>query len=330
MAAPAVASTRVPALVPAPMPAIEAIDLCRAFGAVEALRGVSLAVEAGETHALLGPNGAGKTTLMRILSGLVEPTAGSAYLLDQSVGRSRALRSALGLVPSGDRSFYLRISGFENLVFFARLHGMRRAAARRRAAEVLAAVRLEDVGRRPVNAYSHGMQKRLSFARALLTEPRVLLVDEATHDLDPVAARQVRDLTTSLAASGTAVLWATQRVEELAGFADRVTVLARGEVRFSGSLGAMTAHARAERHELRLDARAAARWQSLDRALGSLGGLEPADGDPGSVLLSLADGVALGAAIAVLADAGAEVQSCREDGPPIERAFLALTSERAS
>jgi ABC-type multidrug transport system ATPase subunit len=312
------------------VPSIEVDGLWRRFAAVDALRDVSLAVEAGEIHALLGRNGAGKTTLMRILGGLAEPTAGSAYVLDQRVGRSRALRGAIGLVPSGDRSFYLRISGLENLVFFARLHGMRRAAARARAADLLAAVGLSEVARRAVNTYSHGMQKRLSFARALLTEPRVLLVDEATHDLDPVAARQVRDLTVALAGSGTAVLWATQRVEELSGFADSVTVLDRGEVRFSGSLAGLTAVARAERHVLRLGPGSVACPQ-LDRALGAVGSLEPApDGDPRHVVLTLAEGAALGAAIAALVEAGAEIDSCREDGSPIERAFLALTGGSAA
>ena len=185
-------------------------------------------------HALLGPNGAGKTTLMRILSGLVDPSAGSAYVLDRRAGRSRELRALIGMVPPGDRTFYMRLSGLENLVFFARLHGLRRRAARERALELLAAVGLADAARRPISTYSHGMQKRLSFARALIADPALLLVDEATHDLDPVAAQQVRDLAAERAAAGTAVLWATQRIEELHGFADRVTVLDHGKVAFTG------------------------------------------------------------------------------------------------
>ena len=115
------------------------------------------------------------------------------------------------------------------------MHGLRRRAARERAAELLDAVGLADAAGRPVNTYSHGMQKRLSFARALLHAPAVLLVDEATHDLDPVAAEQVRALARELRARrATAVLWATQRIEELAGFAERVTVLDRGVVLLRG------------------------------------------------------------------------------------------------
>jgi ABC-2 type transport system ATP-binding protein len=227
----------------AAVPAVEVNDLRRRFGAVEALCGVSLEVEAGEVHALLGPNGAGKTTLMRVLSGLVEPSGGSAYVLDRPAGRSRELRERIDLVPSGDRSFYLRLSGLENLAFFARMHGLRRRAARERAAELLDAVGLSESAQRPVNTYSHGMQKRLSFARALLHGPSVLLVDEATHDLDPAAAATVRELIAACAERGAAVLWATQRLDELRGFADRVTLLSGGVAAFDGTVEALAARA---------------------------------------------------------------------------------------
>jgi ABC-type transport system involved in cytochrome c biogenesis ATPase subunit len=154
--------------------AIEADTVSRAFGDQEVLSRVSLAVPAGEIHAVLGRNGAGKTTLIRILSGLTTPTDGAVRLLGEDAsGNPRALRGRVGLVPSGDRSFYLRLSGLENLLFFARLHGMRKRAARRRAGETLAMVGLEDAARQRVGHYSHGMQKRLSIARALLTTPPV-------------------------------------------------------------------------------------------------------------------------------------------------------------
>src|SRR3954462_1804870 len=213
-------------------------DVERRFGDVQALRGVSLAVAAGQIHALLGPNGAGKTTLLRILTGLVEPDAGSVSLLGGAVDKR-----CLGFVPSGDRSFYLRLSGEENLLFFGRLQGLSKREARLRAREALADVGLADAARRRVLAYSHGMQKRLSVARALLTEPPVLLVDEATHDLDPEAAVQVRELIRDLAANGTAVLWTTQRIEEIRGFADRVTFLAGGRVHFAGPVAELLTRA---------------------------------------------------------------------------------------
>jgi len=308
-------------------PAIEIEGLHRSFGSVEALKGVDLEVAAGEVHALLGPNGAGKTTLMRILSGLVDPTAGSAHVLDRRAGRSPELRALIGMVPSGDRTFYLRLSGLENLVFFGRLHGLRRRAARARASELLDAVGLGEAGLRPISTYSHGMQKRLSFARALLSDPQLLLVDEATHDLDPVAAQQVRELASERTRNGAAVLWATQRIEELHGFAERVTVLDRGTVAFAGSVTALAAIGGGDRHILQFASAATIPPAALD----GLGSLHPAPGEDAShALLALAPGASLGAAIAALTAAGAEIVSCRDERPPIERAFLAVTTERAA
>jgi ABC-2 type transport system ATP-binding protein len=305
--------------------AIEVEGLHRSFGPVHALRGIDLEVALGEIHALLGPNGAGKTTLMRILSGLVDPTEGSASVLDRRAGRSSELRALIGMVPPGDRTFYLRLSGLENLIFFARLHGLRRRAARARAAELLAAVGLADAGERPISTYSHGMQKRLSFARALLVDPQLLLVDEATHDLDPVAAQQVRDLTVAAAERGAGVLWATQRIEELHGFARTVTVLDHGSVAFAGAVTALAAMGSGDRHILQLGP------GSLPPAsvLEGIGTLEPA-ADPGHFLLALAPDATLGAAITALTGAGVEIVACRDERQPLERAFLAVTGERAA
>ena len=311
-----------PAAVRVAPPVVEVDGVERRFGAVEALRGVDLEVDGGEVHALLGPNGAGKTTLMRVLCGLVDPSVGTAYVLDQPAGRSQELRRRVGLVPSGDRSFYLRLSGLENLVFFARLHGMRRRAAVARALELLESVGLGEAGRRPINTYSHGMQKRLSFARALLGDPAVLLVDEATHDLDPVAAQQVRALTRERAAAGAAVLWATQRIEELVAFADRVTVLDRGTVAFTGTVDELAATGGADRHVLRLGPATLASLPALDAALGPLGA--------SSRIRAMAPTccwrsprVPRSAPRSPRSPPRApRSSSCRDERPPIERAFL--------
>jgi ABC-type multidrug transport system ATPase subunit len=225
-------------------PAIDIRGLERRFGNRTALAGIDLAVHPGEIHSLLGPNGAGKTTLLRTLAGLVQPTAGVVHVAGVDVSKGpRRLRGLVGLVPSSDRAAYQRISGVENLVFFARLHGMRKRAAFARARAVLDDVGLADRGDDPVNSWSHGMQQRLSVARALLTEPPVLLVDEATHDLDPSAAATVRELIAACAERGAAVLWATQRLDELRGFADEVTLMSGGSAVFRGSVEALAARA---------------------------------------------------------------------------------------
>jgi ABC-2 type transport system ATP-binding protein len=224
--------------------AIDVLGLERRFGVLTALAGIDLTVRSGEIHALLGPNGAGKTTLLRTLAGLVEPTAGTVHVVGVDASRGpRRLRGLVGLVPSSDRSAYQRISGVENLAFFARLHGMRKRAAFARAREVLGDVGLGDKADVPVGQWSHGMQQRLSVARALLTDPPVLLIDEATHDLDPAAAATVRGLVAARAERGTAILWATQRLDELRGFAGEVTLMASGIAAFNGTVEALAARA---------------------------------------------------------------------------------------
>jgi ABC-2 type transport system ATP-binding protein len=297
------------------------------------LAGVDLAACPGEIHALLGPNGAGKTTLLRALMGLLVPTSGEIRVLGMDPGqRPVELRRRVGLVPSGDRSLYLRISGLENLRFFARLHGMRGREATARSLEAIAAVGLAAEARRPVSAYSHGMQKRLAVARALLTDPEVLLVDEATHDLDPEAADQVRTLVRRAAEEGTAVVWTTQRIDEIRGLADEVTLLRRGEVCFAGSVPELMEHARLRGYLLRLgDDPEGPPLDLLRAVLGDMAELRAArEGVGAHCSLTLAEGVLLGDAIAALANAGIPVVSCTEERSALEEAFRSLTGDPAA
>jgi len=280
--------------------------------------------------ALLGPNGAGKTTLVRVLTGLVKPDAGTARVLGiETWDCPRELRAAMGLVPSGDRSLYLRISGLENLVFFGRLNGMSRREATARGRELLEIVGLADSARLRSGFYSHGMQKRLSIARALLTRPRVLLIDEATHDLDPAAASAVRDLVRGIADEGAAVLWATQRIEEIRGFADGVTLLREGQAVFQGTVSQLIALAVPRRYVLRLRNGYDSAGQALEPlvrdAVGGRAEIASAeDGDPQDYLLHLAEDAVLGEVLASLTAANVDVLACREERSEIENAYLNL------
>jgi ABC-2 type transport system ATP-binding protein len=235
------------------------------------------------------------------------------------------------MVPSGDRSFYLRISGLENLMFFARIHGLSRSRASRRAWECLEAVGLEEDGRLRVGQYSHGMQKRLSVARALLMKPPVLLIDEATHDLDPEGARRVRRLVSDAAERGVAVLWATQRVEEVRGFAHRLTLLSKGKVRFEGTVPAFLAASSGSTYllQLRADGERGAHLLSSARAgLGDRATLHRGDrASDEHFLLSLSDRTSLGEAITALVESGIEVIACRENRAEVEEAFLRLSGD---
>lgn len=310
------------------VPAVSIHGLVRRYGTTEALRGVSLEVGSGEIHAVLGKNGAGKTTLIRALAGLVDPDAGQIRILgtERSEMPDRRAKELIGVVPSGDRTLYLRISGLENLAFFGRLHGLGRREALDRAWRCLRQVDLEEAARRPVSGYSHGMQKRLSVARALLMAPSVLLVDEATHDLDPLAARTVRDLIAERAAGGCAVIWATQRIDEIRGFAGRVTLLDQGRVRFDGTVPQLLSRGTARRHLLLLRYRDDRLLEDASASIASLGTLTPSDEPDGEHhVLSLEEDATLGDVIARIVAARVEVLSCREERSGIEDAFLSMT-----
>jgi ABC-type multidrug transport system ATPase subunit len=314
---------------------IEVRNVVRRFGETEVLRGVSLVVRRGEVHALLGPNGAGKTTLLRILTGLLRCHGGEVRFLGvplEEVGL-RDYRRTFGFVPSGDRSFYLRMSGVENLLFFGRLAGLRRSEAMVRARECLDEVGLQGVGKKMVGLYSHGMQKRLSVARALLMDPPALFVDEATHDLDPEGAQRVKELIAARAERGTSVVWATQRLDEIRAFADRVTLLHLGHVRFDGTVHQLIAADTAAAYVLRIGigGRSSSDVLAIARsAIGAAGRISMHDESEAKHYVLLLEGHdAIGQAVWSLEESGLNVISCREERSGIEGAFLRLTREES-
>jgi ABC-2 type transport system ATP-binding protein len=202
------------------------------FGPTEALKGVDLDVAPGQIVALLGANGAGKSTLVRIAATTMIPDEGAVEIGGWDVLRRPAdARARTGVVLNEERSFYWRLSGRDNLEFFAALHSLGRRAARARAEEALRAVALEDVADRRVDRYSSGMRARLSLARGLLGKPSVLLLDEPTRSLDPMASITVRDLIRGLASTlGAAVLFVTHDLHEAADVASSVVILAGGRI----------------------------------------------------------------------------------------------------
>lgn len=269
--------------------------------------------------------------MLRSLSGLVRPDAGRVRLaggLEDPT--SRQARRRFALVPSGERTFYLRLSGLENLVFFARLAGFSRREGIRRADACLEAVDLMDQRDVRVGTYSHGMQKRLAIARALLTDPPVLLFDEATHDLDPPSARRIQDLVRRSATGGAAVIWATQRVEEIRGFCDSATLLHRGEVRFDGTVPELMTYAAGQRYVLHLRPRHGAVAEVAEvagRATRELATVTPLAGERDRYVVTLHEGVSIGDAIAALVASGLDVVACTRERSEIEDAFMSLIGD---
>jgi ABC-2 type transport system ATP-binding protein len=204
----------------------------RRFGEVVALDGLDLDVEQGEIVSLLGPNGAGKSTLLRILGTVVLPDRGTASVCGVDVvSDPGAARRQVGVMIGDEHSLYWRLSGKENLAFFAALHGLRRSEALRESAKLLELVGLSEAGERAVRGYSSGMRARLSLARALLASPPLLLLDEPTRSLDPLAALEFRNMAVRLTRERRAgILLATHDLHEAAAVSDRIVVLAAGRV----------------------------------------------------------------------------------------------------
>lgn len=215
------------------MPAIEICGVGKRFGDLVALDQIDLEVRGGEIVALVGPNGAGKSTLLRILGTAVLPDSGTASIAGFDVVTSSAdARRSLGFLLADERSWYWRLTGRHNLEFFGALHGFRRRAAAARADQLLEGFGLSSAADRPFGEYSSGMRLRLSLARALLAEPPVLLFDEPTRSLDPIATKHFRDLALATANDrGSAVLIATHDLHEAATLASTVAVLDRGRIR---------------------------------------------------------------------------------------------------
>ncbi|MBI4507661.1 MAG: ABC transporter ATP-binding protein [Chloroflexi bacterium] len=195
---------------------------------VAALHGVSFDLTWGACLGVMGPTGAGKTTLLKILATLVAPTAGTARVCGYDLGAARAIRACVGFAGGDGPGFYARLTGRQNLRFFAALY--RRGA--KDVERALAAVELDSVAERAVQTYSSGMRQRLALARALLHEPCLLLLDEPTRSLDPAASARVLDLLDGWRRAGQrAILLVTHRPDEAAALCDRVLLLDQGRVR---------------------------------------------------------------------------------------------------
>ena len=160
-----------------------------------ALKDINIRVNKGELFGLLGPNGAGKTTLIKILSGLILPNQGNAYVSGYDLARDgKQARRVVGYVVSEERSFYWRLTGRQNLKFFAILNNLSLSEAKYRIDEVIALTGLDDAADRMFKDYSSGMKQKLAIARGLITHPQILLMDEPTKSLDPLAAMNLRRL----------------------------------------------------------------------------------------------------------------------------------------
>jgi ABC-2 type transport system ATP-binding protein len=220
--------------------------LTKTFGDVTALDGLTLDIAPGEVFGFLGPNGAGKTTTVKLLSGLLRPTAGRAWIdgVDVQADPRRA-RKLMGLVP--DQPYvYPLLSGKEFMRFVGDLYEVELAEQKRRIPDLLAMFELSDVGDDLVESYSHGMRQKLVLASVLLHRPRAVFLDEPMVGLDPKSARLVKDVIGELARQGVAFFMCTHVLEVAERLCDRIAIVQKGRMTHQGTVAQLRAHASVE------------------------------------------------------------------------------------
>jgi ABC-2 type transport system ATP-binding protein len=309
-------------------PAVNVAGVVKRFGSTTALAGVDLEVPEGMVFGLLGPNGAGKTTLIRILATLLEPDAGRAELLGHDVvAESSSVRELLALTGQFAAVDEL-LTGRENLEMFGRLFRLSRAQARLRASELLERFELVDAADRTAKTYSGGMRRRLDLASSMLTQPRVLFLDEPTTGLDPRSRNEIWEIVRDLRREGTTILLTTQYLEEADQLADEIAVIDHGRVIAEGTGNELKD--RVGGHILEVELTDVQQRDEARAALLRIGCGQPEeDGRPDRLTLpapreSL---VLVEEAAAELRRAGIGVSEMGLRGPTLDDVFLQLTGQ---
>jgi ABC-2 type transport system ATP-binding protein len=222
-------------------PAILAQNLRKTYGKHEAVKNVTISIQPGEIVGFLGPNGAGKTTTMKMLTGLLQPTSGTASIAGHDVQKEPVrAKAAFGYVPDTP-NLYGKLNGWEFLRFIARLYRVPKEQAERRANELLRLFELSEAASDLIEGYSHGMQQKTALAAALIHNPQVLFLDEPTVGLDPRSARVIKDLLGQLSDRGTAVFFSTHILEIAERMCDRVLIINKGEIIADGNIDSLRA-----------------------------------------------------------------------------------------
>jgi ABC-2 type transport system ATP-binding protein len=311
-------------------PAILVEGLVKSFGEVRALRGIDLSVPRGTVLGVLGPNGAGKTTAVRILTTLLQPDGGRAWVEGRDVVReAAAVRRCIGL-SGQSAAIQEELTGRENLEIVGRLYHLGKPRARSRATELLEQFGLLDAADRAAKNYSGGMQRRLDLAASLVGQPRVLFLDEPTTGLDPRSRMGMWDIIRSLAAGGTTLLLTTQYLDEADELADEIVVIDQGLVIAAGTAEELKGRVGGDVLEFTVPDRS--RIGDAVTAVAKIGEAEPhMDAETGVVSVGVGGrgSEALVEAVRGLDGAGVETRGLALRRPSLDDVFMALTGHVA-
>jgi ABC-2 type transport system ATP-binding protein len=309
--------------------AVRGRGITKVFGDVVALDHVDVSVARGHIHGLVGPNGAGKTTLLGLLLGLAVADEGSLEILGAPVGR--ALSAPAGVSGFVDApGLYPTLTAKQNLATLAALRAADPLTAALDVDEALAQVGLTDVADQKVRGFSLGMRQRLGLAAALLTRPRLLVLDEPANGLDPAGKKHVHGVLRRLAADGATVVLSSHRMDDLEALCSEVTILATGRVVFSGPLKKLSDENRELDYRLRTSDPAAARTVALDTPGTAVVEGSDAETQPDTDVIVVRGRVAaLDELVARIVRADIAVRELAPVVSPLEAAFLALTDQEA-
>ncbi|MEV6209786.1 ATP-binding cassette domain-containing protein [Kitasatospora sp. NPDC051914] len=305
--------------------AVEVRGIVKTFGATRALDGVDLTVREGTVLGLLGPNGAGKTTLVRILSTLVKPDAGTAFVGGYDVLRQpKQLRRTIGLTGQYASVDEL-LSGYENLYLIGRLLDLSAKESKARAGELLERFSLTDAAKRPAKTYSGGMRRRLDLAASMIGRPKVLYLDEPTTGLDPRTRNEVWDEVQRMVAEGSTVLLTTQYMEEAEQLAHELTVIDRGRVTAAGGIEELKTQVGGQTLQVR--PLRPAELPEMARCLHEAGVAATFSADTGLLSVQLTGEDQLTAVVGVLGTRGFGIAGIDTKLPSLDEVFLAITGK---
>lgn len=296
---------------------IETDGLTKMYGRKVGCSEICLTVGEGQIFGFLGPNGAGKSTLVKILVGLLFPTAGSARILGKPLG-DRNVRRKIGFLPENFR-YQEWLTGIELLSFHGSLYGMGREEKARRIPEVLEQVGLGDKGRQKVGSYSKGMQQRVGLACALLPDPDLIFLDEPTSALDPLGRREVREIMLDLRQKGKTIFLNSHLLSEVEMICDRVAIINKGSIVKEGAMGDLLAGA------VEVDMRVEGITQKMVDELSLLG--SPVKVEGSLIRLSLRETGDIPVAAEVVVNSGGRLFSLNTRQNSLEDLFVDLVKE---
>jgi len=308
------------------MALLEVKELSKSYGNIKAVGGISFEIQKGEIFGLLGPNGAGKTTTISMLSCLIKPDSGDAFVDGYSISKdSMEVKKRIGVVPQ-DVSLYPTLSAQENLVFFGEMYGLTGSKLREKVDEVLEIVGLKDRRKEAINKYSGGMKRRINIAVGLLPSPKLLILDEPTVGVDPQSRTNILETLKELNKEGLTILYTSHYMEEVEFLCHRIAIMDLGKIIAIGSLNELRLLV-GERDLLRISTANEISKDLVETVKKIPDVSEARVLDESIEILTLHGRKLLPQIIEIFGDAGIKIKSVEVKEPNLESVFLHLTGK---